>query len=117
MRGKWAITEENKQLSEEQAIEMAESSWWEGKSAEEIVKFQLYQEKLCMDFPDFHKAVEEALGRPVWTHEFALNYQGLKDEFEGKVGKPTMQDIIEMIPEEKRIIVMVDDSETESEES
>lgn len=26
---------------------------------------------LCGDFNEFHKYVEELLGRPVWTHEFA----------------------------------------------
>ena len=26
---------------------------------------------LCGDFSDFHEYVEEILGRPVWTHEFA----------------------------------------------
>lgn len=26
---------------------------------------------LCYRFSDFHKDAEKALGRPVWTHEFA----------------------------------------------
>ena len=26
---------------------------------------------LCGDFNEFHKYVEEKMGRPVWTHEFA----------------------------------------------
>lgn len=26
---------------------------------------------LCGDFNEFHKYIEEKLGRPVWTHEFA----------------------------------------------
>ena len=51
------------------------------KTAEEIVAFQLYEERLCMPFPLFHKAVEEALGRPVYTHEFA-GVENLRQEFE-----------------------------------
>ena len=43
--------------------------------------FQLYEERLCMPFPLFHKAVEEALGRPVYTHEFA-GVENLRQEFE-----------------------------------
>ena len=60
---------------------MAESKWYETQTAEEIVAFQLYEERLCMPFPLFHKAVEEALGRPVYTHEFA-GVESLRQEFE-----------------------------------
>jgi len=31
---------------------------------------------------DDHEAVEKALGRPVYTHEFGMNRQGLKDEIQ-----------------------------------
>lgn len=55
----------------------------------------------------FHEAVEKALGRPVWTHEFGLNWDGLKKELMGEAPAPTMQEIIDLIPEEKRIIVEV----------
>ncbi len=36
-----------------------------------LLFFQLSQERLCLPFELFQKAVEQALGRPVWTHEFA----------------------------------------------
>lgn len=68
-------------MTREDAVKMAESKWYEKKRAEEIVAFQLYEERLCMPFPLFHKAVEEALGRPVFTHEFAYA-ENLKKEFE-----------------------------------
>lgn len=58
-------------MTREEAVKLADSKWYETKTAEEIVDFQLYEERLCMPFPLFHKAVEEALGRPVFTHEFA----------------------------------------------
>ncbi len=70
-------------MDKEQAIIKAESKWWIGKTAHEIVSFQLYEDRLCMPFGDFHEAVEKALGRPVWTHEFA-DTKGLQIEFEGK---------------------------------
>ena len=66
-----------------QAIELCNSGWWKEKTAREIVEFQLYENKLCMPFDEFHKAITEALGRSVWTHEFA-DQKGLQAEYEGK---------------------------------
>lgn len=57
-----------------------------------------------MDFGTFHKAMEEALGRPVWTHEFAFSDQ-LKKEFLGDKPAPTFEEIVNLIPAEKRIIL------------
>jgi len=59
-------------MTREEAVAMAATGWWKGKPAAEVALFQLQEERLCMDFSDFHAAVEEALGFPVWTHEFAL---------------------------------------------
>ena len=70
-------------MNKEEAIKLAESRWWENKTAEEIVEFQLFEDRLCMPFANFHKAIEEALGRPVWTHEFA-DRAGLQAEFHGE---------------------------------
>lgn len=94
-------------LTKEQAIELCNSKWWEGKSAREIVGFQLFEEKLCMPFGDFHGAVETALGRPVYSHEFGMNVEGLKKEFLGTGAPPTLAEICEMIPEAKRVIAVV----------
>ena len=94
-------------MTKPEALKMFDSKWWVGKSAREIVSFQLFEEKLCMPFGDFHEAVEKALGRSVWTHEFGLNYDGLKKEFLGESQPPTMREIFEMIPEAKRIIVVL----------
>jgi hypothetical protein len=70
-------------MTTEEAIAKAKTGWWKDKTPKEIVDFQLYEEKLCMDFSDFHKAVEKVLHRPVWTHEFA-DVAGLRAEYEGK---------------------------------
>ncbi len=70
-------------MTHEEAIEMSKSGWWKTKTVREIVEFQLYEDRLCMPFDEFHKAVEEALGRSVWTHEFA-DIKGLQAEYEGK---------------------------------
>ena len=70
-------------MTKEEAIAMYDSGWWKDKTAKEIVAFQLYEDRLCLPFAEFQKAVESALGRSVWTHEFA-DRDGLKAEFEGK---------------------------------
>jgi hypothetical protein len=93
-------------LTKEQAIALAESGWWRGLPADAIASFQLFEEKLCMDFADFHAAVETALGRPVFTHEFGLDIDGLKHEFLGDRPTPTFTDILALIPEDKRVIVL-----------
>ena len=71
----------------------------------QIARFQLFQKRLCMPFPRFHKAMEEALGRPVWTHEFGLNLQGLQAELLGIKGAPTFEEILGLIPPDKLIVV------------
>lgn len=79
------------QLTREEAIAMAESQWWVGKSDREIVEFQLYQQKLCMPWSEFHAAMEGALGRSVWTHEFA-DSEKLRAEYEGRIASPTFEE-------------------------
>ncbi len=95
------------QLTKEQAIELAENEAWKDMNFRQRAEFQILQDKLCMPFDVFHEAVEETLGRPVYTHEFGLNHDGLMAElFEGKE-PPNLQEIIEMIPAQKRIIISV----------
>lgn len=93
-----------KQLTKEQAIALAESGEWKDWTLEEIGKFQLYQDKLCVPFDKYHEAIEHLLGRPVWTHEFAWS-DSLKAEYEKKKPPPTFREIMELIPEEKRIVI------------
>lgn len=61
--------------------------------------------ELAVPFAVFHEAVEKSLGRPVYTHEFGMNYDGICAEFLGEKEAPTLEEIINLIPEEKRIIV------------
>lgn len=93
-------------MTKEQAIALAQTRWWEKATPRDIVAFQLYEDKLCMDFGDFHKAVEETLERPVWTHEFAY-VEHLRAEFEGRAPKATLQDVLNLIPKDKALIVVM----------
>ncbi len=97
-------------IGKEAAIKLGESGWWKEKTAREIVQFQLFTTELSMPFGDFHGAMESALGRPVWTHEFA-SCDNLRREFLGESTAPTMQEIIELIPAEKRVLIVVGKTE------
>jgi len=93
------------QLTKEQAIKFAESGIWKEWTDHQIVEFQLFQKKLCMDFGRFHEAVEKVLDRPVYTHEFAWP-EHLREEFLKERDKPTFEEIINLIPKEKRILIL-----------
>ena len=95
-----------KQLNEQEAKALYESKEWESWDDKTLATFQLLQDKLCVDFSRFHAAIEKTLGRPVYTHEFGLNRDGLIKELLGEKPAPTLKEIIEMIPEEKRIIML-----------
>jgi hypothetical protein len=94
-------------IGKENAIELYNSNWWEGLSYREIAGVQLFTTELCCPFDIFHEAVQKSLGRPVFTHEFGLNYQGICKEFLGEKEPPTMEEIISLIPEQKRIVIGV----------
>lgn len=94
----WSQINLKNNITKEVAIEMAKSGWWHDKTPEEIVSFQLYENLLCMDFSDFHGAVEKVLGRSVYTHEFgSKGTEILKAEFEGRIPKRTLEDSISLL--------------------
>lgn len=95
-----------KQFTKEQAIAFSQSGVWKTWTAEQIVRLQLFQRLLCMDFSVFHKAIQEVLGRPVFTHEFTF-YDDLVKEYLGAKPAPTLDEILDLIPEEKRLILNV----------
>lgn len=94
-----------KQLTEQQAIEFAKSEVWKIWTDEQMAFFQLQQRRLCMPFDRYRQAVEAILKRPVWTHEFAKP-ELLIDEYQREKPAPTMEEIINMIPPEKLILLV-----------
>ena len=97
---KWA----SKQLTKKQAIAFANSDVWQGWTAEQIVQLVLFQKKLCIPFDKFHEAITEVLGRPVYSHEFACR-DLIVEEYLGVRPIPTLQEILDLIPADKRIII------------
>lgn len=93
-------------VTKEQAIALAKSGFWKNLSYRERATFQLFEEKLCMPWEVFHEAIEKTLGRPVYTHEFAgKNMDRLKSELVGERSAPTVDEILNLIPAEKRIVI------------
>lgn len=93
------------QLTKEQAKRFYDSKVWESWTDRQIVEFQLFQKKLAVPFSRFHAAMEKVLSRPVYTSEFAFA-DLLKQEFLGDKEPPTLQEIMELIPKDKRIIIV-----------
>lgn len=96
----------DKEMTREQAIAFAEAKGYELMSHRKRAEFQMTQKFLCMPFGAFHEAVEKTLERPVFTHEFGLNKEGLQKELLGENPAPTFDEILALIPEEKRIVVI-----------
>lgn len=96
------------QLTREQAIKIAESGVWKQWDDEKIVRIQLFQSRLCVPFERFHDALNAVLGRGVWTHELAeSNIQNIIDEYHKLRSAPAMREIINLIPEHKRRVVVL----------
>lgn len=93
------------QLTEEQAIGVFNSGIWKDWNAEQVVRFQIFQRRICVDFEHFQECVREVLGRRVSSHEFGFSDDGLMKEYLGEKSAPTLEEIINLIPEEKRFII------------
>ena len=91
-----------RQLTKEQALSLYESKFWEGMIDREIALFQLCAYTLCMPWDVFHSAIEKALGREVYSHEFK-DFESLREELLGNQSPPTQQEILDLIPPSKLI--------------
>lgn len=94
-------------ITKEDAKRLFETKFWEKMTYREIAVFQMNTKILCMPFDIFHEALEKTLGRPVYTSEFGLNYKGLLQELNGEKEAPSLQEILEMIPKEKRMVLLI----------
>ena len=91
------LVRDMKQLTTEEARAFFDRRAWKTWTHEQIAHFQIVQDKLCVPFGIFQEAVEKTLGRPVYTHEFGLNRDGLMRELEGAQGAPTLDEILALL--------------------
>lgn len=94
-----------KSIGREKAIALAKTEWWVGLPAKEVAKTGLLITELCLPFSVLHKALEDVLGRPVFTHELGYNFDGIVQELLGERDAPTLEEILSLIPEAKRIVI------------
>lgn len=93
-----------KQMTRDEAVAFYVSRVYERWTARQIVDLQLFQDRLCVPFGIFQKAISEVLGRQVYTHEFASQDELIK-EYLGEREPTTLEEIIGQIPEDKRILI------------
>jgi hypothetical protein len=91
-----------KQLTANQAAAVYKSGEWKDWTDEEKVKFQLYQDNGCMPVEEFHGALEKILNRRVLNGEF-IDMQLLRAEYEKQRPSPTFEEIMKIIPGNKRV--------------
>lgn len=89
----------------EDAVAFAETEWWESVPLVDAARYQLNEDKLVMPFDKFHRGIEKMLGRPVFTHEFA-GVERLRAEAASMRDAPSLAEVLAMIPEEKRVVVI-----------
>lgn len=95
-------------ITKAEAIIIGESGLWKDMPVRERCWLVLESGLCCYPFGQFHEDLEACLGRPVWTHELGLAFDEIKREFLGETEPPAMQDFLDLIPEEKRIVVVLD---------
>ena len=93
-------------ITKEQAIQLYNSGFWQTMSYRDRAIFQLHENLLCMPWAVFHEAMCQALDRPVYTHEFGLNREGLKKELMGEIPSPSLEEILDLIPQEIRTVLI-----------
>ena len=90
-------------LTKDQCEELYDSNWWEVVGLAKAGFLQLHQKLLCMPFEKFHESVEFLLGREVYKHEFSSAGSLREESISGK--SPTLQEIIDLIPSSKRLVI------------
>jgi hypothetical protein len=102
------VNTEPNELTLEQALVLGATGFWRDMTPRQIAEFQLYTSLLCMPFSVFHQAVEETLGRPVFIHEFgSIGTEVLKRELRGEKAAPSFDEILALIPTDKRLTILV----------
>ena len=92
------------------AMEKYDEPWWENeKPSARLGGLQLQEPLLLTSFSLFHESLELFMGRPVWTHELAQPQKLLAEKRDGT--SASMQEIMEKIPAEKRLVVALPPAE------
>lgn len=75
-----SLPEENKRAVLDTMRKYGDNKWWMSNDLLEVARYQIFEPILMVPFSRFHEGIEKLLGRPIYTHEFGVNYEGLKAE-------------------------------------
>ena len=80
-----AAQHQDDRFTAEEAKELDALRWYETKTPEEIVGFQLGENRLCMPMERFREMAEEVFQRPIETRELQFCRQEFLEEFRGLI--------------------------------
>lgn len=73
-------------MNKEKAVQLSNTNWWKDIRIDQkdIVGFQLYEERLCMDFDTFVMACEDVFEQPIFDYQLGDDryLKSLKNRFE-----------------------------------
>ncbi len=101
------MSDQKKHFTSKEALAFCESKEWENWTDEQLVRLQLFQDKLCIPFKRYHEAISNVLNRSIYTHEFAFPELLIK-EYLGDKEPPSFEEILNLIPEEKRLVIITE---------
>ncbi len=90
---------ENRRNILETMKKYGDNKWWRSKDPIYVARYQVFEPILMVPFDKYHKGIEKLLGRPVYTHEFGLDYEGLKREAEEAIRKLKKGESLKQTPE------------------
>lgn len=96
------------EITREQAVALSHTQFWQQMTPRDIAVLQLFTPRLCVPFSTFHEAIEKAVDRPVFSHEFGIQamVDNLKQALLAGAPEPTFDELVELIPQEHRHLVL-----------
>lgn len=84
--------------------------WWTGLEPCEIVYLAIGPDRKSLPIRVLMDALRSVLGRPVFTHEMAFP-DLLLQEMSGTRETPTFDEVVDLIPAEKRFVIVTGDDQ------
>ena len=84
-----AEQQQDDRFTAEEAKELDALRWYETKTPEEVVGFQLGEKRLCMPMERFREMAEEVFQRPIEARELRFSRRDLMEEFRGIIANST----------------------------
>ena len=81
------LPQENKKNILNTMKKYGDNKWWNSNDPLYVARYQVFEDILMVPFDRYHEGIEKLLGRPVYTHEFGLNAEGLKQEVREAIKK------------------------------